>query len=46
MPPSIGPWAVLFAVGAPVSAVTPIAWAVGTIAAAAFGIAMLRRADL
>jgi len=46
LPPSIGPWAVLFAVGAPVSAVTPIAWAVGTIAAAVFGIAMLRRADL
>ncbi len=46
LPPTIGPWAVAVATGHPVSAVTPIAWALGTAAAAAFGIARLRRADL
>jgi ABC-2 type transport system permease protein len=46
LPPSMGPWAVALAMGHPVSMATPLVWAAGTVAAAAFGIAMLRRADL
>ena len=46
LPPSIGPWAVAAAMGGPAPEITPIGWAVGTIAAAVFGIVMLRRADL
>jgi len=46
LPPSIGPWAVSVAMGLPASGLTPIAWAVSTVAAAAFAIVMLRRADL
>ena len=46
LPPTMGPWAVAVATGHPASWATPVAWAVGTVAAAAFGIAMLRRADL
>jgi ABC-2 type transport system permease protein len=46
LPPTMGPWAVAAAMGQPVSTATPLAWAVGTAAAAVFGIVMLRRADL
>lgn len=45
-PSSMGPWAVAMALGSPVSPATPLAWAVGTVGAAVFGMAMLRRADL
>ncbi len=45
-PSTMAPWAVAVATGHPVSAATPVAWAVSTVAAAGFGIAMLRRADL
>jgi ABC-2 type transport system permease protein len=46
LPPSMGPWAVAFAMGQPVGIATPIGWLVGTVAVAVFGIVMLRRADL
>jgi ABC-type transport system involved in multi-copper enzyme maturation permease subunit len=46
LPPTMAPWAVAVAMGQPVPAVTPIAWAVATVAAAVFGIAKLRRVDL
>lgn len=46
LPPTMGPWAVAVAMGHPASAVTPVAWAVGTLAAAAFGVWRLRTADL
>ncbi len=46
LPPSMGPWAVAVAMGHPVSMATPVAWALGTAAAAVLGTVMLRRADL
>lgn len=45
LPPSIGAWAVGSALGAPVDAVTPLGWAVGTAVVAALGVRAIRELE-
>lgn len=46
LPPSIGPWAVATAMGASVSATSPIGWAAGMALVAALGVRAIGRLEL
>ncbi len=45
-PSSMGPWAVAYAMGAPVPASTPVGWLVGFVVVAVAGVVAMRRRDL